>query len=1189
MKKIAITLGLVLVSVMLVAGVTQHYQMENPKIEKSSLGLKIKLSGAQSYGQAGEPDLPYFGFSILLPEANEASSIQVRRENPVVYKFSEKVAPIQPQYPFSHGVLEKPVEASMSIYSSESAFPKNTTKGLRTEFLCGHPIAFGAVSPFEYYPVKDELVFYREIWIDIEYKPGLQAQKALSLLKKDPFVSRRIMDSVDNKSMVPTYRTYRDAGIEYLMIIDAEKIGNWQPLANYYENIGMSVSMKAVSEIEASMPGIDLQEKIRNYIISIFQENPLRYVLLGGDTDVIPHRGFMVSMGDEGETDYDIPADMYYSNLDSNWNDDMDDYWGEMMETDLVAEVAVGRICYNNDTEISNQINKICLYQMLPVEDAIKTASFVGEWLWDGPTWGGDYMDEMIGGSNANGYTTIGVPPDWEISTLYDRTYGYSDAWGSTQIRPFLSEGANLVNHLGHSATTYNMRLSNNQVSDSNITNSNYSIYFTQGCYAGSFDNRDTSPGSYTADCITEKYTSVTKAAAGMIAHSRYGWGMQGSTNGASQRYHREYIDAIFGEGIHDLGYTLVDSKVDNISYMTNTPVLYWVCYETNLFGCPAMQIWSDTPQMILADLPNAWMVGLNDYTISSNAANGHLRIKLGDELIHESYADEFGTFQIQLTQNLVPGTYQMYINAPNYYSYNTSIYVTASQMPYIVCNEVLNSDEDGLLHTGEILSLSATIKNMGMVDQEGSGTISISSSSQNIEVLQGTYSFSNIAAGDSLIVSEAFQIQIVGSFADQSVANLIFTANYGEYESSSLHSIVLAAPRLSLESYQVSSDGMYVVPGGTASISFNLENSGSGNAHNPILLIFPEDPQLSTSEFEIILDPINSGEVISFNNVLTVNVAETAEMGASLAIGYIISAENGNSIDGSFLVNIGLMSYGFEPDIQNWTSEQLNSQFVNQWHRTSSRNITEGGEWSMKFGGSGTSQYASSAYGALVSPDITVYPGSSLKFWHWMDAEDHDDYPNRAWDGGLVQMSVNGGGWSAIEPVGGYPQTIYNNPDSPFASGTPVYSGTFSWTEAEFPLGNVSGEVKFRFVFGSDAYVTGEGWYIDDIRVEGSSNSNDETVVPIAISLAQNYPNPFNPNTNIAFYLPKSAKVRLSVYNLKGQLVKDLVDKDLPAGQNIFNWNGTDNNGSLVASGIYSYRLQSENQSISKKMILMK
>jgi hypothetical protein len=243
-----------------------------------------------------------------------------------------------------------------------------------------------------------------------------------------------------------------------------------------------------------------------------------------------------------------------------------------------------------------------------------------------------------------------------------------------------------------------------------------------------------------------------------------------------------------------------------------------------------------------------------------------------------------------------------------------------------------------------------------------------------------------------------------------------------------------------------------------------------------------------------------------------------------------------------------------------------------------------------MKFGGDGTGQYGASAYGALISPELAVGKNSTLKFWHWMDAEDHEDYPDRAWDGGMVEMSVNGGAWTSIEPVGGYPHTIYSNPASPFNSNTPVYSGTFPWTEATFNLGNLSGTAQFRFIFGSDGYVSGEGWYIDDVRVESEPVSNeDELQIPATVSLMQNYPNPFNPNTNIAFYLPKAGRVRLSIYNLKGQLVKDLVDRDMASGYSVLNWNGTDNNGAKVASGIYSYRLKSDSSTISKKMILMK
>ncbi|HNQ44021.1 MAG TPA: C25 family cysteine peptidase, partial [Candidatus Cloacimonadota bacterium] len=414
----------------------------------------------------------------------------------------------------------------------------------------------------------------------------------------------------------------------------------------------------------------------------------------------------------------DIPADMYYACLDGNWNYDNDNYWGEMPEADLAPELAIGRICYNDDAEIANQINKITTYQIAPALGHIKKAFFAGEWLWDGPTWGGDYMDEMIEGSTANGYVTAGVPNSWDISTLYDRTYGEAESWGPTQVRPLLSEGANLVNHLGHSNTTYALRLSNNQVTSSSITNdgasSNYSIYFTQGCYAGAFDNRNTQAGSYTTDCVTEKFTSISTAAAGMIAHSRYGWGTQGSTNGASQYFHRQYIDAIFGEGIHELGYTLVDSKIDNIPYITNSPVMYWVTYETNLIGDPAMNIYTDIPQSISANLPSSWLVGLTQYNIITNAPNATVKIKQGNIVYYEGVADASGALIINLTDTLLPGNYQLFISATNFYPLDTNISVIASEMPYIVCQGFSFTDDDGLYHTDEVIGINFTAKNVG-------------------------------------------------------------------------------------------------------------------------------------------------------------------------------------------------------------------------------------------------------------------------------------------------------------------------------------------------------------------------------------------------------------------------------------------------------------------------------------------
>lgn len=1175
------------------ASVVYNITTDEISIEEVQGFKTVKSRMGQTWGNPGEPNLSWIGVKLLLPLQQEASEVLVNRSNPVTYMLDKPIAPIQNQYPLSQKQIMPRDLPDQRIYSSDSIFPTQAHNGLRTEYLAGHPIAFTAICPFDYNPVRGELIYYRNISVEIRTQSSAKAVEAMSLLKQDAFISSYLSRSIDNQDALPTY-TNRTDGYEYIIVIDQAKYNQWLPLKDFYEDRGYMVLLKSVQEIIAQNTGVDNQQKIRNYFINMYASNSLRHVLLAADSDVIPHRGLYVNFPGGGQVDADIPADMYYSCLDGTWNNDNDTYWGETYEADFIPEFSIGRFCYNNDTDISNFLNKVMMYQIAPVSASIKSAAFVGEYLWDGPTWGGDYMDEMIGGSTANGYSTVGVPSTWNISTLYDRTYGYENGWGGTQIRALLSAGNNFVNHLGHSNTTYNMRLSNNGVTASTITNNgsaqNYSIYFTQGCYAGAFDNRDTAVGDYVGDCITEKFTSIATSAAGMISHSRYGWGMQGSTDGASQYLHRQYNDAIFGEEIMELGYTLVDCKVDNIPYITNSAVMYWVTYETNLIGDPAMTVWTDTPQTITAQLPSVWAAGVNNYQIQTNAPHASFRIFREGAIVFESSANENGLVDVLLDQALSPGQYTIYMNKPNFYAYQTNFSVEVLEMPYIVCYDINPVDDDALLHGGETISLAFTMENVGPLPLTQAGTLVLSSPSNHINITQNTINFDPMTSGAIVPVSSSFSIELNNNFTDGAIVPLTLTASFGTYTTQSSANLVLNAPTLSINNYQINNVANLVMPGHSPQISFTMHNSGSGYAYTPMILLMPEDPMLSISTYEILLPQIEPSEDLTISNAFTVNVSPDAEIGSTIRINYYLMGENGTGSEGNFEFTIGVMAYTFENDLQNWTTEAPNPQFVNQWHRSNARNNTANGGFSVKFGGSGSGQYANSAYGALISPAMALGQNSQFKFYHWIDAEIHATSTGMAWDGGMVQISVNDGAWVQIIPVGGYPYRIYSNPASPFTANTYVYSGTVAWQEATFDLSSYSGSARFRFLFGSDGSSTGEGWYIDDVRLESDYVGIDEqTAIPSVYSLS-NYPNPFNPNTRISFSLPENSKISLEIYNVKGQRVKTLVNRtDYQAGNHNIQWDGKDDNGSSIASGVYFYKLQSTHKTLVNKMLLMK
>jgi hypothetical protein len=89
--------------------------------------------------------------------------------------------------------------------------------------------------------------------------------------------------------------------------------------------------------------------------------------------------------------------------------------------------------------------------------------------------------------------------------------------------------------------------------------------------------------------------------------------------------------------------------------------------------------------------------------------------------------------------------------------------------------------------------------------------------------------------------------------------------------------------------------------------------------------------------------------------------------------------------------------------------------------------------------------------------------------------------------------------------------------------------------------------------------------------------------------SLKQNYPNPFNPDTDIQFSIREGGRVSLKVYNVRGQVVKTLVDRSMQAGQYTAHWDGTNDNGQLVSSGIYFCKMEANDFGATKKMILLK
>ncbi len=130
---------------------------------------------------------------------------------------------------------------------------------------------------------------------------------------------------------------------------------------------------------------------------------------------------------------------------------------------------------------------------------------------------------------------------------------------------------------------------------------------------------------------------------------------------------------------------------------------------------------------------------------------------------------------------------------------------------------------------------------------------------------------------------------------------------------------------------------------------------------------------------------------------------------------------------------------------------------------------------------------------------------------------------------------------------------------------------------------------IDIKVDFSGKPRPIGENWDIGAFEYGESTGIKQEQVkIPTAFGL-QNYPNPFNPTTKIQFDVPERSQVKLEIFNIAGQKINTLVDNYYSAGKYSINWNGMDRYNRFVGSGVYLYRLSTEDRVLTKKMVLVK
>ena len=657
------------------------YKFDKPEVKKivvnENIYDKVILEDVTNFGNPGEPLIPMKGAYILLPKNSEVKDIEVSHGKIISLGKGFDLEPVGDLITTSQNIRIKPSTSTKETYASSEMYPGALYSKVGTYYFRGYAILVLTLYPVQYIPSTGELLYYTDIIVNVEtsqtddnqfYRAG----------EKDRL---EVLNKVDNPKVLETYDENKlikmsQEGYDLLILTTSKLKSGFRPLKTAHENKGLKTEIKTLNDI-SSNPDSVTAEDIREFVRNEYTENSIEYLLIGGDKDIVPTKMLYVSGYDEDTWFYEdiMPVDQYFGYLDGPFNYDGDNRWGEPNDgdnggdVDLFAEVYVGRACVDNVQDVNNFVQKTISYLNTNAGDEyLSKVILAGEFLGEYGTlnFGGDLLDALVDGSDRDGFTTVGIPSNkYDITKIYDRDWpgfdpnnSWETGWSMTDLLQLVNKNIHILHHDGHSNYVYNMKMSNDYISE--FTNTKPFFAYSVGCMAGGFD--------YSGDdCFAEYMTVKTSSGAfAGIWNARYGFFWADRTDGDSSMYARQFYDAIFGEKITVLGKANQDSKEDNL-HLLHRSMMRWTNYQLNIFGDPSIIFHiSEPPEKPTIEGPSSGNAGETyTYTAVTTEPTGeqiYYKFNWGDntesdwlgpfnsgEMVEESHTwNSRGTFKIK-------------------------------------------------------------------------------------------------------------------------------------------------------------------------------------------------------------------------------------------------------------------------------------------------------------------------------------------------------------------------------------------------------------------------------------------------------------------------------------------------------------------------------------------------------------
>lgn len=533
---------------------------------------KCILGNAWFFSEPGKPVIPEVVSRVFLPPGHTISHIELIPKETINLDGEHLLAYGEILHPIGATTITR-AKADPAVYESNTAYPEHNSRVVTVQNRCGVTIASVASYPVTYYPKTRKILYHKQFSVivhtklDTEYQGDIRVRLQRiyedGILEENPEMLNRYTDGAlsgryQNKLCNPADEfTY--VAITNKEIIEATTSPNFNDLILHRKSMGFSCKVQDIAEVLSVYSGRDNPEKLRNFIKDAYNNWNTKYVLLGGDINIIPLRTVQASA--VGEVD-NVPTDLPYQCLNqSSWNND---YEGELY---------IGRISAENPEEFSNIVYKILRYENDYSSSAyLKNVLGVGEKLNEN----GDYGKSCM----------LKVNQSFTSSFSHQGLYDKDSEWSESELINKLNTNTfGIVNHLGHSNYDYVMKLlSGVTFFPETFTNSNPFFVYSQGCIPGAFDR----------NCIGEQFTTSYKYGGswGLVFNSRYGLYQPGNVlQGPSQHLHVSFWDACFKQNKKYFSEFNEYSHRVNSSKIASNSGFRWVILVSNYLSDPGVKM----------------------------------------------------------------------------------------------------------------------------------------------------------------------------------------------------------------------------------------------------------------------------------------------------------------------------------------------------------------------------------------------------------------------------------------------------------------------------------------------------------------------------------------------------------------------------------------------------------------------